>query len=1714
MAVCIPERSKNIWDFDPLSLGRCVLWLDSADRNTLFTDVAGTTPVSTGTQVVAHWKDKSPSQANVTSASAGPSYTFSSQFGGLTYIAGKSLSGPPPTFSSRGLCAFVVFNPTSPLTRTKMFQVWNSTYLASLDTTAIDLMIPSIYHYQQYLRSLPNVNNLYSVMSYGENETEFNINYGWSSMIWEYSASPYTASVLSVGLNNFTGTISEIIVYDTFLTVQDKRTIEGYLAQKWGVTANTDVPPTTGRLVWYDADDPARFTGGTTWLDKSGNNNHAINGTAGVTTMPTRTLWSNGRTAARFISTSKNSMKTTFSITNFVSYFVVARFTRSVGYGFIMINNLDGQRQIVVNSTSFPMDLFWAPGGTAINTGGFTRDQGFLFCGTVTSGSGIAYINGVQAGSNTNPSTSGSSQNYFGSANGDGGYLTIDIAEILIYTGVVSLANRQTIERYLIQKWGLNFQLPPRHPFFRIRPHLRNFQPIDFNSCQLWLDAADSSSITLSGTKVTQWNDKSGNAYIFTQTTSGFQPTYSTASLNGLNTITFTSANTTYLVGTASTNFMRTNSLSVYGVFRTNDQNSGASVFAKSLAGGAAGRILYGVRDSGTPGLINSGIGTSGSNAYANNVSDTYTADAWRVHGFVSDRSGWTTTLFQNGSLIATTTITADTTTNLTNAFPMLVGAYNNSSGGANPPQAGYYLNGGIAEILVFNSALTTSQREEVESYLARKWGLQSINNNINSSRFDFTGSIQSWVAPTGVTNVRVTVYGAGGGGGGGSLRGGNGGYVQARLTVTPGTTYHLVVGGGGTGGTNGSSATPLAGVGGYGGGGNGHYQGLSGGITTPSGGGGGGYSGIFTGSTPSQANALVIAGGGGGSAGAVVVAGGAGGGDTGASTANTGGGGTQSAGGTGTNTPANGGTVFGTNGSALQGGSATSNAAGGGGGGYWGGGPGQGGGGGSGFIVGTATTISNIQGGGSEGGTASTVTTNGGPGRNGIIVIDVLPSISYKYIAPPSTAPFLPTSIAGCQLWLDGNDPLGTGSQPADGATVSSWIDKSGRGMNGTAAGTGAITFNSTRRALSFGGANHYTLPDNTYPTGNSSYTYFIIVTFTVINGGGILGGGGFTGSDSIGFRNNSGLGFYAYWFGNDIYSATTYVANQISSLVHFYTTGGRRTLIQNFTTTSSNIPTTPRNQGATNNAVGRTFGSEWMTGFIHEVIVYDTELTTIQRKQVEGYLAQKWNIPLVTVMTTVLPDFGCNLWLDGRNPLGLGFVINDGTAISSWTDRSGNSFNLTQATVANQPIYSNNLITFSNNRYLNIPTAVMNNCGVWSIYLVINPISSTNWIMAKQKDGSNTYNILSMTKNTNSSGNTVTGTTGTLYWRSFNAGGQLASTASVTGTTLQLFTIIFDGTNVLFYKNGLLEKTTAGSFATSNDVTSISNYTLGAWLVGGVISDTGVTNFQLGEMIIYSRDTTIQRPEIEAYLINRWGLNNITTATVYDPHPYRTLPPAQNGDVTFRYVPITQPAIIATARTYLPLATNTTDIGTAPVSVTVNGSVPFATIGGRQCAVFNNSLSNYLSFPYINSTNFTICFWYRPLDTAAYYTVASITNSGFDPALQVDIVNSPTGVTVNAMIPAKWTVSRNFGSSGAGLWYHITITVNQSTFAVQVYFQGNFTVSGGGSSPSAISSRNLFVLGRSGDSGRAFNGYVSQFMFFNSILSAADIFNIFYST
>lgn len=209
---------------------------------------------------------------------------------------------------------------------------------------------------------------------------------------------------------------------------------------------------------------------------------------------------------------------------------------------------------------------------------------------------------------------------------------------------------------------------------------------------------------------------------------------------------------------------------------------------------------------------------------------------------------------------------------------------------------------------------------------------------------FNFTGSIQTWTVPAGVTTIFVEAHGAQGGSGGSNL-GGRGGKVACAMAVTPGQVLFITVGG---------QPTTQNAV--YGFAGNGGTATAFGTVARA----GGGLSGISSANPISHVNAFLIAGGGGGTTlNTFCGNGGAGGGVNGIAALSTyggvptrGGGGTQTTGGIAgsavdpqTTNPTQGSAINGGNGGIVSGGSSGWNGGGGGGAGYYGGGGAAGGG-------------------------------------------------------------------------------------------------------------------------------------------------------------------------------------------------------------------------------------------------------------------------------------------------------------------------------------------------------------------------------------------------------------------------------------------------------------------------------------------------------------------------------------------------------------------------------------------------------------------------------------------------------------------------------------------------------------------------------------------------------------------------------------------------
>lgn len=65
------------------------------------------------------------------------------------------------------------------------------------------------------------------------------------------------------------------------------------------------------------------------------------------------------------------------------------------------------------------------------------------------------------------------------------------------------------------------------------------FDPTPVAGLRLWYDASDASSVTLNGSRVSAWDDKSGNNDHLTQANIALQPLYVLAAQNGLNGIQY-----------------------------------------------------------------------------------------------------------------------------------------------------------------------------------------------------------------------------------------------------------------------------------------------------------------------------------------------------------------------------------------------------------------------------------------------------------------------------------------------------------------------------------------------------------------------------------------------------------------------------------------------------------------------------------------------------------------------------------------------------------------------------------------------------------------------------------------------------------------------------------------------------------------------------------------------------------------------------------------------------------------------------------------------------------------------------------------------------------------------------------------------------------------------------------------------------------------------
>lgn len=229
-----------------------------------------------------------------------------------------------------------------------------------------------------------------------------------------------------------------------------------------------------------------------------------------------------------------------------------------------------------------------------------------------------------------------------------------------------------------------------------------SFAPTNVPNLQLWLDAADTSSITSVVGAVSQWNDKSGNGNHATQGTGSAQPTTGLNSQNGKN-----------VINGASGDYMLLPS-ALYSI--TNADNTIFSVARRTAETGSLARIIN-ATEGGSSRMYLQYSATAGAVNYLNATSAAATA---------AGSSGNTNTNFQiirgrlNGTLLGISVNSATPSTSNT-------GSYENGTDAlaifAQPTPANYLI-GDIAEILIYNRSLSNAECSQIETYLGNKWNI------------------------------------------------------------------------------------------------------------------------------------------------------------------------------------------------------------------------------------------------------------------------------------------------------------------------------------------------------------------------------------------------------------------------------------------------------------------------------------------------------------------------------------------------------------------------------------------------------------------------------------------------------------------------------------------------------------------------------------------------------------------------------------------------------------------------------------------------------------------------------------------------------------------------------------------------------------------------------------------------------------------------------
>ncbi len=577
------------------------------------------------------------------------------------------------------------------------------------------------------------------------------------------------------------------------------------------------------------------------WLDLSGLGYNAVQATGadqpGYVSSDSQIL---NKPTVTFTSSNTEFMKLPIGLSNFsagASVFVVTKPTSIIsGASFFDLATAaahDNLKLAERSNSTFELDVNTSAGGTssvtsntALSTGGYQLLE------AIHNGDGSAtvYKSGVQdgQGSVNNITNVVRTGNYLGSAYNAQNFFNGRIAEVLVYNTALTTAQRQAVEGYMNARYGVAIATPVISPTTSVYATSQqititstdpdvtiyytddNTDPVTSGTRHLYagqftitstktIKAAafrgsqnstvasetiqiDSTTanvsrtnlitwlksdigVTLNGSTVSNWLDLSGSSNSATQLTALNQPIFNTNVINNLPALTFDGTNSYMQFPNGFSDWNQ--GCSIFIVANPTTVTTGRRFFDYATGLNANNLKIEEISPNGLEFDVN------GVSSPSNIISTTGIAqNSFKLIEVVHNGAGFAT-LYSNGDIVAKGTL--NNISNVTRTGCFIGKGYS----------GGNTFTGHIAEYLVYNRALSTAERVNVENYLLNRYQAGTNPPTISPGTGVYPGTQTVTLTAQPGTTIRYTLDG--------STPSGSSTLYSAPFTVTQSTVVKAI---------------------------------------------------------------------------------------------------------------------------------------------------------------------------------------------------------------------------------------------------------------------------------------------------------------------------------------------------------------------------------------------------------------------------------------------------------------------------------------------------------------------------------------------------------------------------------------------------------------------------------------------------------------------------------------------------------------------------------------------------------------------------------------------------------------------------------------------------------------------------------------------------------------------------------------------------------